>query len=319
MHDINNSKKDKAMAVDQSYSSQYVMAGALQQRWDGIDLSTLLALERIDDGLSRSRFCEDNRNGRVFGGQMLGQALVAAQGSVDAQRTPTALRVLFMQGALSNWGIDYHTEILQEGKRFSSRRVTARQEGRLLIDANVTFQLPEEGYEHVLPAFDAVPGPEELQSMSELNTAGNLLADGVAINWTSFEKSCLELKVVAPEQHLNHCSSAPKMSFWVRLRQRLNDDPAVHTAALAYLSDYWVNSAAVTQHVPAGLAHGQLYIASLNHALWLHRFGRADEWLLFSTESPSAQGGRALTNGRIYSREGVLLASLAQECLMTRR
>ncbi len=93
----------------------------------------------------------------------------------------------------------------------------------------------------------------------------------------------------------------------------------MHAAALAYLSDYWINSAAVTRHVPAGLAHGQLYIASLNHALWLHRFGRADEWLLFSSESPSAQGGRALTYARIYSRNGTLLASLAQECLMARR
>lgn len=307
------------MTDSPSSSPSSFSTAQLPPAWDGVDLMALLALDCIGDGVYCSRLSEDNRNGRVFGGQLLAQALMAACATVESHRSPTALRVLFMRGALSAHAIRYRTEALQDGKRFSSRRVTAYQENRLLIDAHVTFQLNGPGYAHALPPFDVVPEPELLDSMAQLTTQGVHIAGAGAINWASFEKSCLELKVVAPERHLNHTSSVPRMSFWVRLRKRLDDNPATHAAALTYLSDYWVNSAAITYHVPAGQAHGKLYIANLNHALWLHRDGRADDWLLFSCESPSAQDGRALTNGRIYNRQGVLLASLAQECLMSER
>lgn len=289
-------------------------AGAL---WDGLDLAALLALDASEGGGYRSRYGEDNRNGRVFGGQLLGQALGAGQASVDPARVPSALRVLFMQGALPGQPIEYQVTPLQDGKRFSSRRVVASQQGRLLTDTQLTFQLPGTGFEHALPPYASTPEPEQVLSMAQIHASGNPLFAGV--DWRMFEKSCLELRLVAPEHHLVATSAAPSMAFWMRLRRKLPDDAAIHATALAYLSDYWINSAAITHHVPVRDGLSKIYVASLNHALWFHRPCRADDWLLFCAESPSAQQGRALTNARIYDRHGVLLASAAQECLLALR
>ena len=139
------------------------------------------------------------------------------------------------------------------------------------------------------------------------------------IDWPLFEKPCLELRIIDPGQHLTGCSPAPTMAFWVRLRAPLGEGAATHAAALAYLSDYWINSAAITHHIPARDAHAAAYIASLNHAIWFHRPGRADGWLLFELDSPAMREGRALSHARIFAEDGVLLASATQECLFVRR
>jgi acyl-CoA thioesterase II len=288
-------------------------------QWDGINVAALLALERnpqADGQVSfRSRCNEDNRNGRVFGGQLLGQALRAAQATVTADRAPTLLQVLFAQGALADAPIEYCVRTVQEGKRFSSRQVEARQGERMLISAHVTFQLPVDGPDHALAPHQPVPPPEQLESMPAL-TGMPGLAEG---NWGGLQKPCLEIRVVDPEHHLAVRNMTPHASYWVKLREPLGDDPAVHAAALAYLSDYWANTAAMTHHVPLKDVIATMYVASLNHSLWLHRTCRADDWLLFSTESPSTHGERALTNARIYDRNGVLVASAAQECLFAPR
>jgi acyl-CoA thioesterase-2 len=204
---------------------------------------------------------------------------------------------------------------MQEGKRFSSRQVEARQGERMLISAHVTFQSPADGPEHTLAPHRPVPPPEQLKSMPALTSMPGL-AGG---DWGWLQKPCLEIRLVDPEHHLAVCNTTPQASYWVKLREPLGDDPAAHAAALAYLSDYWTNTAAMTHHVPLKDVIETMYVASLNHSLWLHRACRADDWLLFSTESPSAQHERALTNVRIYDRNGVLVASAAQECLFAPR
>ena len=283
--------------------------------WDGVDVAALLGLSG-GAGHFESIRSEDNRNGRVFGGQLLGQALRAAQATVPAGRAASALHVLFAQGAMVDQPIRYAVSALQDGKRFSSRRVEASQTGRSVVEAHVTFQTPATGLEHALGPYQPVPPPEELAPMSALAGQGGELAGH---DWGWFQKPCLELRVADPARHLVHASPTPHASFWVRLRTPLNDDMAMHAAALAYLSDYWINTAALTHHVPLKNVIGNFYVASLNHSLWLHRPCRADGWLLFSTESPSTHNGRSLTTARIYDRAGALVASAAQECLLAER
>ncbi|MDX9698749.1 MAG: thioesterase family protein [Rhodocyclaceae bacterium] len=287
------------------------------EQWDGVNLETLLGLERIGEGAYRSRFNEDNRNRRVFGGQLIGQALRAAQGTVAGERLATALQVLFLQGGLVDIPIDYRVTLLQEGRRFSSRRIEASQGERRLLDVHATFQVPAEGITHALPPHLAVPGPDHLLSVGDLEAGGDPQFAGG--NWQRMELPSLELKVVNPESHLIRKHDRPEFAFWVRLRQPLGDDPALHAAALAYLSDYRLNSAALTAHIPIRDGHSRYYVASLNHSLWLHRPCRADDWLLFSTESPAAQGERGLTLARLYDGHGLLVASASQECLIAGR
>lgn len=286
-------------------------------KWDGRDVEALLELEACAASTFVNLRSEDNRNGRVFGGQLLGQALRAAQATVPAGRPASALHVLFAQGAMVDQPITYQVQALQDGKRFSSRRIEASQGERTLIEAHATFQEPAEGLEHSLPPYCAVPPPEQLVPMSAMAQQGGPALAGY--DWSWFEKACLELRVVSPAQHLVAASAAPQASYWVRLRCPLVDDPALHASVLAYLSDYWINTAALTHHVPLKDVIGNYYVASLNHSLWLHRPCRADDWLLFSTESPSTHSGRSLTVARVYDRAGALVASAAQECLLARR
>lgn len=284
--------------------------------WDGRGLADLLVVERCGEDQFRSRCSEDNLNGRVFGGQLMGQALNAAQACAPLGRSLSCLQVIFMQGALVDIPIDYRIVPLQQGKRFWSACVLASQGTRSVIQANVTFSTPIDSANHAVPVPHGVPAYPHVVPMPAL---GQLGARYEGIDWAQRQKPCLELRVVHPDQHIGGASPEPRMQFWVKLKVALDDAPSSHTAALAYLSDYWINSAAITHHIAARDAHAAAYIASLNHTLWLHAPGRADGWLLFVCDSPAMQQGRALSHARIYDEAGVLLASVAQECLFVLR
>lgn len=290
---------------------------AVQARWDNLHLDRLLALDACGAARFRSRCSEDNRNGRVFGGQLLGQALRAAQVGLGPDRSPASMQVIFMQGALVDRPIDYRVMPLQDGKRFSSKRVVATQGDRSIIDAHISFAVPIASQAHAAAPQPACPPPGAVLPMDRLASEGGPVFEGV--DWPLFEKPCLELRIIAPGSHLTGRSPAPGMAFWVRLRAPLGEGADIHAAALAYLSDYWINSAAITHHIPARDAHAASYIASLNHAIWFHQPARADGWLLFELQSPAMQGGRALSHARIFSEDGVLLASATQECLFVPR
>jgi acyl-CoA thioesterase-2 len=280
------------------------------QLWDQRLLADLLRVAQFDSRVFSGVVHDANLNGRVFGGQLLAQALLATRHCCP-DKQPATLHCLFLQGALPTLPITYRVTPLQEGKRFASFHVSGMQQERRVIDAQVSFQAPIEGFFHVEAAPD-VPDPDELLPMSQLR-------DGGRADWGRFEKSCIQLRIVEPQRYLCQPSSQPRLIFWARLHERLPDDDGVQAAGLAYLSDFWVNSAAIFRHVALIEARKRLFIASLNHSLWFHRPCRADQWLLFVCDSPSLQSGRALSNVRIYDQSRQLLASIAQDCLIGER
>lgn len=279
--------------------------------WNNKDVMALLHLERLSPQIYRNSLHDSNKNGRAFGGQLMGQAMRAAQACGEGKQ-PAMLRVLFLQGADIQSPIDYSVTPLQAGKRFASCHVRGQQGDRLICDAQLTFQLPPpQGIGHVAPPPPEVPGPAQLVPVERLR-----LGD---VDWSSHPKPCLEMRLVAPETLAGGTLTTPTMCYWLRLRQALPDDDFSHAAALAYLSDFWINSAAICHNVPLSEARGKLYVASLNHSLWFHQPCRVDDWLLFVCESPSLQSDRALTNVRVYDQGRRLVASIAQDCLVSAR
>lgn len=275
--------------------------------WGQKQLAELFQLDRQSASDFTTRIHDVNLNGRAFGGQLLGQALMAARQCCSGKE-PATLHCLFLQGARVDLPLQYTVTPLQDGKRFTSLHVAGRQGERRVVDAQVSFQEPMTGFFHMEMA-DELPGPDELLPMGELPGG----------TWGRFEKSCLELRILEPEHYLRQSPPVPAVAYWVRLRESLPDDPSVHASALAYLSDFWVNSAAISYHVPLERAREQLFISSLNHSLWFHQPCRADDWLLFVCESASMQGGRGLTQARVYDSSRRLVASIAQDCLVSER
>ncbi|MDB6052131.1 MAG: Acyl-CoA thioesterase-2 [Pseudomonas sp.] len=278
--------------------------------WNQRALIDLLPFAHGDSQVFTALQHDANLNGRVFGGQLVAQALLAAQRCCSNKHAAT-LQCLFLQGALPDSPVSYAVTTLQEGKRFASFHVSGRQQERRVLDAQVTFHTPMEGFVHV-EAAPVVPDPGELLSMTQMR-------DGDNADWGRFEKSCLQLRIVEPQRYLRQTSAEPKLVFWLKLHERLPDEPSLHAAALAYLSDFWVNSAAIFRHVPLMEARERLFIASLNHSVWFHRPCRADQWLLFVCESPSLQASRALSHVRIFDESRQLVASAAQDGLISPR
>jgi acyl-CoA thioesterase-2 len=288
--------------------------------WDGRDIAYLLGLSSLQPWRFRSRVGEINENGRVYGGQMLGQALMAAALTVPVDRPATYLQFMFLSGAKPEAPIDYAVTPLQDGKRFSSRNVRGSQQPeRIVCDASVTFATPIESPSHVAPPppdCGLETDPERLPSLSDIEgrEAGDVEK---TLAYTFRSHHAIDFRAPFVSDLLRPHLSQPRTRFWIKLRAKLPDDAALHAAAFAYLSDYWINFPACIAHVaPIAATGGRLYVASLNHALWLHRPLRADAWLLFDCLSPTAAFGRGLSLARIYDRTGVLVASATQECLL---
>jgi acyl-CoA thioesterase-2 len=231
------------------------------------------------------------------------------------------MQLLFAAGGLPEQSIVFDVTTLQEGKRFSARNVRGAQKGgRILCDANVAFARPMDSPAHAAAA-PADCGldrhPDNCARLEDLAPD----ADEVerTLNYMYRGHRAIDMRApFAGDLMPGRREDEPRMRFWIRLKQTLPDDPALHAAAFAYLSDYWINFAACIAHVQ-GISKrgGLLYVASLNHAIWFHRPLRADEWLLFDCVSPSGAFGRGLAVARVYSRDGLLVASATQECLLS--
>jgi len=287
--------------------------------WDGVGLADLLALDAIAPSTFRTRCGDANAHGRAFGGQILGQALMAAARTAPEGRLCTAMQFMFLQGTLWDEALDLHVTALQDGKRFASRHVRGMQRGnRMVLDAQVSFAVPIESPAHGAAPRVALEDPESLAPVSELPPEWN---DSVrrAVGYEIRVKPVLDFRFAHPPPALRLSLPEPRLRFWVRVRERLPDDPALHAAALAYLSDWWLNFPAIGGHQAEAEARGGLYVASLNHAIWLHQPMRADEWLHFDSVSPAAGSGRGLSIARVHDRQGWLVASATQECLMVPR
>ncbi len=286
--------------------------------WDGQDLAALLQLAPVAKGVFENRFGEANSHGRVYGGQLLGQALQAAAQGVAPDRLPTLLQFLFLQGAQADRPIAMTVTPLQDGKRFVSRHVRGQQgAGRLIFDAQVSFAQPLPAPAHGrAPAFDSID-PATLLAAEDLPLDTRQAVEA-AFGYPMSAHPMIDFRVVAPTPRLALSAAEPRQRFWSRLRRPLPDDaaPALLASAFAYLSDWWLNYTAIGAHQAQALAQGGLYVASLNHAIWFHRPLRPDEWLHFDCSSPAAGAGRGLTVAQVHDRAGRLVASATQECLM---
>jgi acyl-CoA thioesterase II len=288
--------------------------------WNGSDVAELLSLTRSGDGRFRSPCNERNENGRIYGGQMLGQALMAAALTAPADRPASYLQFLFVAGGAPEQPIDYAVTTLQEGKRFSSRNVRGEQSGaRVVCDAGVSFALPIEApARQTAPPVDCGLGldPETLMRLEDVDAPRAREVEAV-LSYALRPHGTIDFRAPFVDDLLGEEAREPRMRFFIRIRRRLADDARLHAAAFAYLSDYWINFVACIPHVQAAAqTRTRLYVASLNHAIWLHRPLRADDWLLFDCRNPSGAFGRGLSIARVYDLTGDLVASAAQECLL---
>jgi len=280
-------------------------------------LVALLDLERIEKDIFRGAVAQNGWT-RVYGGQVIAQALVAAAKTVEG-RAPHSLHAYFILGGDPNAPIVFEVDRLRDGRSFTTRRVNAIQHGQAIFSMIASFQIAEDGVEHSLPMPPA-PDPDTLPDPIQLLiAAGGKRAEAARAMYDRVqpvEIRPLDLSRYRPVLEGEH--REPRQSIWIRIRGRLPDDPAVHRAALAFLSDLNLLDTALVAHGRTVMGK-EFQVASLDHALWFHRPFRADEWLLYVLDSPNAGGARGLTRGALYSRDGALVASVAQEGLIRRR
>ena len=276
------------------------------------ELIDLLQLERLEENLFRGQ-SRDIGTRYVFGGQVLGQALSAAQRTVDADRPVHSLHAYFLRAGDIEAPIVYDVDRARDGKSFSVRRVVAIQHGQPIFNFSASFQVHEAGAEHQIE-MPEVPGPEDLQPIAPV-PADELSKMPVKLQRWLSRRGAFEFRYVNPRNELKPTKRPPYQQIWFRLIDRAPDDDALHRALLAYASDFHLIGTAMLPHGISYLQHN-VQVASLDHALWFHRPFRTDDWLLYACDSPSAQGARGLTRGQVYTRAGTLVASTAQEGLI---
>jgi acyl-CoA thioesterase II len=279
------------------------------------ELLDLLDLESLEVNIYRGRN-RDIGTGRVFGGQVLAQALVAARRTVDGPREAHSLHGYFILPGDLAAPIVYFVDRLRDGSSFSTRQVSAIQHGRAIFSLSASFHIAEPGYEHQTPMPD-VPPPEELANELDLIRG---MADRIpeSLRKILTQDRPIDFRPVAPIDPFHPEKRAPVRHLWLRAIERLPDDMLTHQAVLAYASDYGLLGTALLPHGVAPRSPA-LQLATLDHALWAHRPFRADEWLLYAMDSPAAAGARGFTRGAFFTRDGTLVASVAQEGLMRPR
>nr|WP_228507833.1 acyl-CoA thioesterase II [Herbiconiux sp. VKM Ac-1786] len=247
-------------------------------------------------------------NGRVFGGQVLAQALIAATRTVDDDRAVHSLHGYFLRPGDASADITFAVDRIHDGRSFTTRRAQAYQNGVPILSAILSFQTADSGLEHQIEMPTDLPGPDELPSAVEVLSA---VDHPVARTWAR-ERAFDMRHVPNPIYFSVEGEREARQAVWIRSLGALPDDPDLHRAALVYASDYTILEPVMRRH-GVSWARPDLKMASLDHAMWWHRFARADEWLLYTQSSPSASGGRGLALGRIYDLGGRLIASVAQE------
>lgn len=278
-------------------------------------LLTLLDLEQLEVNLFRGH---SQREGwqRVYGGQVLGQALVAAGRTVEAERIAHSIHCYFLLGGDPQHPIIYDVDRIRDGGSFTTRRVTAIQHGRAIFAMSASFHRPEESYSHQAEMPD-IPPPEDLAGEKELLAQfGQNLPPSVR-NYLMRTRP-IEMRPVDPSRYVTRKPQPARQAVWMRAAGQLGDDVHLHQCILAYASDFTLLDTAL-------IAHGRLVfdadlqLASLDHAMWFHQSFRADEWLLYVQDSPWAGKARAFCRGSIYRRDGTLIASATQEGLVRKR
>ncbi len=276
------------------------------------ELLHVVELEQIEDNIFRGE-SKDIGTPRVFGGQVLAQSLLAATHTIKDERKPHSMHAYFLRAGDVNSPIVYEVDHSRDGRSFTTRRVVAIQHGRPIFTMAASFQVPEEGLEHQIPA-PAVADPDTLGPASPLS-AEILENIPVKLRRWFLHEGPFEFRSVQPFNPINPGVQEPARQVWFRCRGKLPNQVDLHRVLLAYASDFQLIGTASLPHAVSFLS-GKLMLASLDHAMWFHRPCRVDDWLLYSCDSPSASGGRGLARGSIYDRAGQLVASTAQEGVM---
>lgn len=280
------------------------------------ELVALLTLERIEENLFRGQ-SQDLGWGTVYGGQVLGQALAAAMQTVPPERVAHSMHAYFLRPGDVRRPIVYDVDRIRDGGSFTTRRVVALQKGQPIFNLAASFQTPEPGFDHADVMPDA-PDPDTLQSEQALLAAMMERLPRVLRDRALTERP-LEMRPVDPSPNLlSPTPQSPHKMVWLRAVAPLPDDPTLHTALLAYASDWSLLTTALLPHGVTWLTPG-MQVASIDHVMWFHRPVRMDDWVLHVIDSPSAQGARGLVRGRIFTRDGRLVASTAQEGLVRHR
>jgi acyl-CoA thioesterase-2 len=277
-------------------------------------LVALLDLEPIEHNIYRGRN-RDIGTGRIFGGQVLAQALVAARRTVDDDRPAHSLHGYFILPGDLSVPVVYFVDRLRDGRSFTTRRVTGIQNGHAIFNMSCSFHREEPGVEHQLDMPD-VPPPESLQPELEMIRE---MADRIPpkLRHVLTQDRPIDFRPVEVVDPFEPEKRPPRRHFWLRAHGELADDALTHQAVLAYASDYGLLATALMPH-GMSIRQPDVQVATLDHAIWFHRRFRIDDWLLYAMDAPASAGARGFTRGTVYTREGVLVASVTQEGLMRR-
>ncbi len=275
-----------------------------------VTLTNLLELEQLDSNLFRSRFHRENFRNTLFGGQVLGQSLMAAACGLD-ERLPNSLHAYFLRPGNSQSPVIYDVETVRDGKSFSARRAVARQQGRAIFNMSASFHVQETGFHHAEPMPDAIPSPDELleKQASSPHTYSSQISPGE--HQTPFHYLPVEHDLFTSNR-----AQPARAHFWLKSVDPLPDASIYHYCALAFASDFGLLATALLPH-EATLFSGKVMPASIDHAMWFHSNNfRVDQWLLYATDSPWAGCARGFTRGLVYTQSGELVASTIQEGLI---
>lgn len=248
--------------------------------------------------------------GRIYGGQVLAQSLIAAERTLPDDRQLHSMHGYFLRPGDAAQGLTIAVDRIHDGRSFSTRRSQAYQNGVPIFSMIASFQDEAPGIEHAAPIPDGVPDPESLPPDDALTAGEHPFTQRLITDRPADLRHVDGAIYAAPSATLG-----PRQVVWMRMRAPMPDDPVLHRASLAYLSDMTIQESILRAHGLSWASPG-MKVASLDHAMWWHRFARVDEWLLYVQESPNARSGRGLAAGRIYTRDGMLVASVAQEIMI---
>ncbi|GAB4512313.1 MAG: acyl-CoA thioesterase II [Roseibium sp.] len=278
-------------------------------------LLQILDLEELERNLFRGRSPQVGWQ-RVFGGQVIGQALVAASRTVVADRHVHSLHGYFLRPGDPSVPIIYEVDRIRDGGSFTTRRVVAIQHGEAIFSMSASFQVVEDGLEHQIEMPD-VPGPDDLPSEQELKDKFLSMAPHNIRRYWERERP-IEMRPVDMTHYFSNKPLPPRQYVWVRATGALPEDERIHQCVLAYASDMTLLDTSLFPH-GTSVFNPKIQAASLDHAMWFHRPFRADDWLLYATDSTSSSGSRGMNRGSLFTKDGVLIASTAQEGLIRLR
>ncbi len=276
------------------------------------DLKKLLDLEKIEENIFRGQNYETPW-GRIFGGQVLAQSLHAAMETVPKERSLHSMHAYFILGGDISVPVVYEVDRIRDGGSFTTRRVVAIQKGRPIFNMAASFQKAQPGFDHQIPMMDATP-PEELKPDYEL---AELIKDSHPGMYGFFKRPRpIEFRPIDGLDYLvSNTQQSPNRSIWIKSTGQLGDDLREHQEVLMYASDYNLLTTALLPHRDK-VKFEEVFLASLDHAMYFHRPFRVDDWLLYAVDSPSASNSRGFTRGSIFNKKGELVASVIQEGLM---